>query len=239
MMDGKKWRRNTFLTATLLPGFVGTVSIFVNFFVWHENSTKAIPFTTMIAVFFLWIGISLPLTYLGAFFGYRKDKIEPPVAVNSIPRFIPSQHRLSSWVVMTVIAGILQFGCIFVEVSSIMNAIWLHQVYYLFGFSLMVLTILCIACGELAIVICYVQLNQENYKWWWQSFLSGGAVSMYVILYAIKFYDELQLETRVASLLYFTAMVQNAFVVFLVTGSVGFFSSLLFTRAMYSSIKVD
>ena len=92
MMDGKKWRRNTLLTATLFPGFLGMVSYFVNFFLWHKNSTKAIPFTTMLcSVASMGWNLS-SLTYLGAFFGYRKDKIEAPVAVNSIPRFIPPQR---------------------------------------------------------------------------------------------------------------------------------------------------
>lgn len=239
MMDGKKWRRNTLLTATLFPGFLGLLSIFVNFFLWHKNSTKAIPFTTMLAVLFLWVGISLPLTYLGAFFGYRKDKIESPVAVNSIPRFIPPQRIALKWYSTMMISGLLQFGCIFIEVYFIMSAIWLHQVYYLFGFAFFVLFILCVACFELSIVITYFQLSSENYKWWWQSFISGGSVAVYVFLYAVRFHTELELETPIASLLYFSSMVQAVFTIFLVTGSVGFLSSLWFTRLIYSSIKVD
>jgi transmembrane 9 superfamily protein 2/4 len=47
------------------------------------------------------------------------------------------------------------------------------------------------------------------------------------------------LDTPIASLLYFSSMVQVAFTIFLVTGSVGFLSSLWFTRLIYSSIKVD
>ena len=239
MMDGKKWRRNTLLTATLFPGFLGMVSFFVNFFLWNKHSTKAIPFTTMLAVLLLWVGISLPLTYLGAFFGYRKDKIEAPVAINSIPRFIPPQRITLKWYSTMMISGLLQFGCIFIEVYFIMSAIWLHQVYYLFGFAFFVLTILCVACFELSIVITYFVLNSENYKWWWQSFLCGGAVAFYVFLYAVRFHAELDLDTPIASLLYFSSMVQVAFTIFLVTGSVGFLSSLWFTRLIYSSIKVD
>ena len=87
-------------------------------------------------------------------------------------------------------------------------------------------------------MITYFVLNSENYKWWWQSFLCGGAVAFYVFLYAVRFHAELELDTRIASLMYFSSMVQVTFMIFLVTGSVGFLSSLWFTR-MISSIKVD
>jgi transmembrane 9 superfamily protein 2/4 len=37
-----------------------------------EGSSAAIPFTTILALLGLWLGISLPLTLLGSFFGFRK-----------------------------------------------------------------------------------------------------------------------------------------------------------------------
>jgi transmembrane 9 superfamily protein 2/4 len=37
----------------------------------------------------MWLGISLPLTLVGAFFGQRKALIEHPGRTNQIPRQIP------------------------------------------------------------------------------------------------------------------------------------------------------
>ena len=63
-----------FLTATLYPGIVFGIGFFVNLFIWGKHSSGAIPFTTMLAVAAMWFGISLPLVYLGYYFGYRLHK---------------------------------------------------------------------------------------------------------------------------------------------------------------------
>jgi Endomembrane protein 70 len=75
-----------FLTATLYPGLVFAVGIFINFFIWGKHSSGAIPFTTMLSVGAMWFCISLPLVYIGYFFGYRKQPYEHPVRTNQIPR---------------------------------------------------------------------------------------------------------------------------------------------------------
>jgi hypothetical protein len=74
------------LTATLYPGLVFAVGIFINFFIWGKHSSGAIPFTTMLSVGAMWFCISLPLVYIGYFFGYRKQPYEHPVRTNQIPR---------------------------------------------------------------------------------------------------------------------------------------------------------
>jgi transmembrane 9 superfamily protein 2/4 len=61
----------------------------VNLFVWSKNSSNAIPFGTFLALVVMWLGISLPLTLVGAFFGQRKAMIEHPGRTNQIPRQIP------------------------------------------------------------------------------------------------------------------------------------------------------
>jgi len=240
MFGGKSWRRNTLLTATLFPGIVSCISFFVNLFVWHEHSTIAIPLTTMIAVLLIWFGISVPLVFLGAFFGYRKDKIEPPVATNSIPRFIPPQAWYMHPLFVNAVGGILPFGAVFIELFFILSAIWLHQIYYLFGFLFLVLIILTITCAEISIVLCYFKLANENYEWWWQSLISSGSSAVFVFLYSIVYFvSKLEIEKSVSSLLYFAYMLQLSFCFFLLTGCIGFFSCLWFTRTIYGSIKVD
>jgi transmembrane 9 superfamily protein 2/4 len=50
----------------------------------------------MLAVLTLWFCISVPLTFLGAYFGYKKDAIEFPVVTSNIPRQIPPQPWYTS-----------------------------------------------------------------------------------------------------------------------------------------------
>ena len=70
--------------------------VFAHFFVmnlvlWYKDSSAAIPFLTLVALLALWFGVSVPLTFVGAFFGFRKRALEHPVRTNQIPRQVPDQ----------------------------------------------------------------------------------------------------------------------------------------------------
>ena len=82
----------------------------------------------MVVILLLWFGITTPLTFLGAFYGYKKRAIEHPVRTNTIPRTIPEQIFYTKPLPGIVMGGILPFGCIFIQLFFIMNSIWSHQV---------------------------------------------------------------------------------------------------------------
>lgn len=44
----------------------------MNLMLWAKGSSGATPFTTLLALLSLWFGISLPLTFVGAYFGFKK-----------------------------------------------------------------------------------------------------------------------------------------------------------------------
>ena len=44
----------------------------MNLILWVEGSSAAIPFGTLVAILALWFGISVPLTFVGAYFGFKK-----------------------------------------------------------------------------------------------------------------------------------------------------------------------
>ena len=58
------------------------------------------PFGTLFALCFLWFGISVPLVFVGSYFGYRKPAPEDPVRTNKIPRQIPEQVCTISYIVL-------------------------------------------------------------------------------------------------------------------------------------------
>lgn len=44
----------------------------MNLVLWGKGSSAAIPFSTLVALLALWFGVSVPLTFIGAYFGFRK-----------------------------------------------------------------------------------------------------------------------------------------------------------------------
>uniref|UniRef100_A0A674NRA8 Transmembrane 9 superfamily member n=1 Tax=Takifugu rubripes TaxID=31033 RepID=A0A674NRA8_TAKRU len=171
---GEKWKTNVLLTALLCPGIVFADFFLMNLILWVEGSSAAIPFGTLVAILALWFGISVPLTFVGAYFGFKKAAIEQPVRTNQIPRQIPEQSFFTKPIPGIVMGGILPFGCIFIQLFFILNSIWSHQMYYMFGFLFLVFIILVITCSEATILLCYFHLCAEDYHWWWRSFLTSA-----------------------------------------------------------------
>lgn len=44
----------------------------MNLILWSKGSSGAVPFSTLVALLALWFGVSVPLTFVGAYFGFRK-----------------------------------------------------------------------------------------------------------------------------------------------------------------------
>merc|ERR1712164_62512 len=121
----------------------------LDLFIWGTESSGAVPFTTMFALLVLWFGISVPLVFLGSYFGYRKDAIDLPVRTNQIPRQIPERQWFMHPLFTAAVGGVLPFGAAFTELFFIMSSLWQHQFYYLFGFLALVLAILVVTCAEI------------------------------------------------------------------------------------------
>nr|KAG5694647.1 hypothetical protein BaRGS_003925 [Batillaria attramentaria] len=106
---GEKWRLNVLMTAFLCPGVVFVIFFWLNLVLWSKGSSAAVPCSTLIALLALWLGISVPLTFIGGYFGFRKP--------------IPHQSLCRRPLPGIVMGGILPFGCIFIQIFFILNSI--------------------------------------------------------------------------------------------------------------------
>jgi transmembrane 9 superfamily protein 2/4 len=187
----------------------------------------------------MWLCVSLPLVFVGAFFGFKEPLPDPPVRTNEIPRQILAQAWYMSAPFTMLIGGILPFGAVFIELFFIMSLVWLQRFYYVFGFLALVLLILLITCSEVSIVLCYFQLCNEDYNWWWRCFLNSGLAGLYLLGYSVVyFYTQLEITGYVPLLLYFGYMSLTSLLFCLITGTVGFLASWYFVWTIYGAVKV-
>ena len=235
---GAQWKALTLLTAFLYPGITFGIFFVLNLFIWGQASSGAVPFGTMFALLCIWFLISFPLVWVGVWLGYRRVLKDPPVKTNMVPRVIPSQAWYLNQLFTMLIGGVLPFGAVFIELYFIMSSVWLQRFYYVFGFLALVLLILLITCAEISIVLCYFQLCNEDYNWWWRAFLTAGSSGLYLFAYSVMyFFTQLEIVGFVPTLLYFTYMAIFATLFFLVTGTIGFYSCYWFVWIIYGAIK--
>lgn len=240
MFKGEDWKTTTLMSGLIFPGVAFGTFFSINLLLWYVDSSAAVSFSAMAILLLLWVGISIPLVYVGAYRGYSKPAIEFPVRVHHIPRQVPRQPWYSKILISSMIGGILPFGAVSTELVFLMGSIWHHQFYYLFGFLFVVLLILIITCAEISVVMTYFQLTNEDYRWWWRSFLTSAFSGVYVFIYSLIYLaTKLNIIGFVPTVLYLGYMALAAFSFFLLTGSIGAISSFYFVKSIYGSIKVD
>nr|CAD2195780.1 unnamed protein product [Meloidogyne enterolobii] len=239
-LEGLAWKSNILLTSFLIPGILFGVFFASNLILWSKGSSAAVPFGTLCALLFLWLFISIPLTFIGSYFGFRAKRIQTPVRTNQIPRQVPEQTLYTKPLPGMLMGGILPFGCIFIQLFFILNSIWSHEVFYMFGFLFIVFIILIITCSEATILLAYFHLCAEDYHWWFRSFMTSGFTAIYLFIYCVHYFNsKLTITGIVSTILYFSYTAIFVFLFFLMTGTIGFFATYWFIHKIYSSIKVD
>lgn len=240
-MWGQPSWKYIFGTGTIVPGIAFGTFFIINTAVRTQSRAGAVPLPTMIAVLAMWFCISLPLVFVGAVIGYKRETIKLPVATNQIPRCVPPASWHMSPSLTIAIGGILPFGAVFIEVFFIFAAVWLNRYYYVFGFLMLVMIILTITCAEITIVICYFQLCAEDHRWAWRSFFTSGSCGGYLFVYAVYYFfsSSLRMTSFVPILIYFGYMGLLSAIFAVMTGTIGFAACFWFTRYIYGSIKVD
>ncbi|MCJ1311076.1 hypothetical protein MMC25_004746 [Agyrium rufum] len=240
---GVNWRKNTLMTALLFPGLVFSTMFILNLFVWAQASSTAMPFGTLIGLLALWLLVQVPLVYMGSWYGFHRRKAwEHPTKTSSIPRQVPEQIWYTKNVYVALLAGLVPFAVIFIELLFVFRSLWQDKsgYYYVFGFLSIISVVVIITVVEVTMVAIYIQLCAENYHWWWQSFYIGAGSAFWIFLYCMWYYFvKLNIQGFVSGLLFFSYSLLACSVYGLLTGTVGFLTAYAFVRRIYGNVKAD
>lgn len=161
---GQNWKRNFIVTATLIPGLLFNTIFILNLFVWAQASSTALPFGTLVGLVVLWLLIQVPLVYIGSWYGYVKaGSWQHPIKATVIPRQIPQQSWYTKSLQAVLLAGLIPFAVIFIELMFVFKSVWQDKsgYYYMFGFLAIIGFVLVLVVMEVTIVAVYIQLCSE------------------------------------------------------------------------------
>jgi transmembrane 9 superfamily protein 2/4 len=240
MFDGSEWIKCASWTAISYPSVNLLIFSLIKAAFLFGKSSNALAPSGMLILIALWLGISMPLVFLGSWIGYKKCKIKNPCKFSETEQSIKPHSCWLSPTTLCILGGIVPFGAIFVELVFIMMSIWRDAFYYLYGYLFICLLLQAITSAEISVFITYAQLSRGNHKVWWSSFLSTGSVGLYIFGYSIFFYaTELDIISFSSSILYFGCMLALSLFFSLFCGSIGFFASHWFTRKIYGTLKTS
>merc|ERR1712000_780936 len=111
---------------------------------------------------------------MGSYYGFLKAPVwEHPTKTGSIPRQIPSQAWYLKSLQSILLAGLIPFAVIFIDLLSVFQSLWQDKsgYYYVFGFLAVVCVLLTVTIAEVTVVSVYARLCAEDHRWWWHSFI--------------------------------------------------------------------
>jgi len=238
---GDSWAWNIVLTATLFAvPFLCSV-IYANSVALYFKVTVALPILTILEVTTIWALVGFPLTVLGGIAGKRLSGVfDAPCRTKNFPREIPAIPWYRTLPFQMLMAGFLPFSAIYIELFYIYSSVWGHTFYTLYGILCLVFVILNIVTACITVALTYFQLSMEDHRWWWTAFINGGSTGIFIYIYSIFYY---MYYSHMTGLLqgsfYFTYMLIVCYFFFILLGTVGFFSALIFVRRIYRNLHSD
>jgi len=240
-MGGVKWAWTIVLTSTAFAVPLALVFMWVNTVAAAKNSTTALPFGTVLEILSIHMFVAMPLYMLGGIAGRRTaGTFYAPCRTANAVREIPPIPWFRTLPFQMALAGFLPFSAIYIEMFYIFAALWGHTYYSLYGILFIVFVILLIVTASITIALTYFQLSLEDHRWWWKSFLCGGSASILVFIYSCYYYwSRSAMSGLLQGSFFFGYTFIACYAFFMLLGTVGFVSSLIFVRCIYAQLKSE
>eukprot|EP00741_Cyanophora_paradoxa_P014285 tig00020780_g13777.t1 len=240
-LGGEAWVANIMVTVVLYAGPFFLMFAFLNTVAIAYDSTAALPFGTILVIILIWALVTFPLTVVGGIAGKNMSAaFSAPCRTTKMPREIPPLPWYRQAPAQMVMAGFLPFSAIYIELYYIFTSVWGHKVYTIYSILFIVFIILIIVTAFITIALTYFQLAVEDHEWWWRSIFSGGSTALFIYGYCFYYYfARSDMSGFLQTSFFFGHMLSICYGFFLLLGSIGFYSSLVFVKHIYKAIKCD
>merc|ERR1711862_134684 len=189
--------------------------------------------------------VTFPLTVLGGIVGRHRamkqgqDGSPFPCKTNKLAREIPSCRWYQAPLTQVFATGFLPFSAIYIELHYIFNSVWGPRIYTLYGILLIAFAMLLLVAATVTVLFTYFHLNAEDHRWWWRSFGTGFAVSLFFFVYCIYFFLQTGMTGFLQVSFFFVYSALVAYGLALILGAVSFYAAYYFVIYIYSRIKAE
>jgi transmembrane 9 superfamily protein 2/4 len=218
--------------------------LILNYVQYSHGATTGLPLHAVIVVVTLTLAGAAPLFILGFYCGAKKPPIQSSINPESAtelsppPREIPPKKWfLRLWFTVAE-AGILSFGSCFIQFYFSLSSLWGGAPYIHVGFAVIAFMLFTTTTAAMSVLTTSMQLNAEDYKWWWSSWLRGAGAGLFFFLYSIYFdVTKLRIDHTAGTILYIGYMAMISTFIGLYAGAVGFLASWGFVCKLYTAFS--
>ena len=159
-----EWKTSIALTVMLYPAIFYGLFFALDLTLWSVQSTLALPLSSMMLLFFMFIFINAPLSFCGSRFGFTKDVLKIPIQpADLIPSNIPPQPWYLDPLFIIPCVSLVPFLNVFLLFENLMVSALYGQYFYYFGFVFIVFMCTVLIAAEVSIVVCYSQVTFNIY----------------------------------------------------------------------------
>ncbi|KAK5830506.1 Putative phagocytic receptor 1b [Gossypium arboreum] len=234
------WERSVLLAGIMYAGPLFVIGSILNVVAVSYGATAALPFGTIMVIILLYAFLTIPLLVLGGVIGYLfRSEFQSPCATKRYPREIPPLPWYRDTPCQMFLGGFLPFSAIVLELQHLYASLWGYRIFTLPSILFIMFIILILITAILSVGLTYIQLSVEDHQWWWRSVFCGGSTAIFMFAYCIYFYTRSSMSGLLQFSFVFGYNACMCYAFFLMLGTVGFSSSLMFVRYIYRAVKSE
>ena len=240
LIGGFEWRSVFSATLSLIPCYHFLLFSIRSFIFYCFDAAGSPTFATVFHVLYL-CTIHCLTSALGMYISLKLDFDTAWFKVNMIPKQIPNQPFYLNKMMTYILSSFYIFANLFKIIRFLYQNVWNGQLFSCYRTTMTnFVFLLFLLSAEVSIFFVYLQVKNGNYKWWWTAFGCSSSIGFGILLYSLFFFkNDTNLELCFSSItLYLSSNLFIGFLISLLCGAFGLFSTTFFLWRVYSGFTL-